>query len=267
MRPQLLRSSTFTRPDETVVPETDTVANCWKQQTPKQLFVANCWKQCGFTVCASLAWDLHVDSDRKRPQQSHHTMRHVVRVDVPRRSRPSSPHVATCPRSAAPSASRRLLQAEKLAIRFPSIANSAMGLVHYPQFDWTVEPAILYGVPALYVVAAIAGNFAMRSRPAFEVGFAMKLYNVAQIVLCTYMSIGMFPSLGFPNIFGIGGPYTEVSAPSRPVACSLSPRGRQNETARCPCGRTGGRVVRLRPLPVQVHGLVRHAVDDPQEEI
>ena len=37
MRPQLLRSSTFTRPDETVIPETDTVANCWKQQTPKQL--------------------------------------------------------------------------------------------------------------------------------------------------------------------------------------------------------------------------------------
>lgn len=38
----------------------------------------------------------------------------------------------------------------------------------------------------------------------------MKLYNIAQIVLCTYMAIGMFPSLGFPNVFGLGGPYTEA---------------------------------------------------------
>ena len=51
-----------------------------------------------------------------------------------------------------------------------------MGMTHFPQYDWLVAPPILYGVPAAYVVLAIAGNFAMRSRPAFEVGFAMKLY-------------------------------------------------------------------------------------------
>lgn len=48
-------------------------------------------------------------------------------------------------------------------------------MIHYPQYDWLVAPPILYGVPAAYVVLAIAGNFAMRSRPAFEVGFLMKL--------------------------------------------------------------------------------------------
>jgi len=85
-----------------------------------------------------------------------------------------------------------------------------MGLVTHTSYDVLVSPPILYGLPAIYVVVAIAGNFAMRSRKAFEVGFAMKLYNVAQIVLCLYMSVGMFPSLGFPNVFGINGPYTEA---------------------------------------------------------
>jgi len=81
---------------------------------------------------------------------------------------------------------------------------------HFPQYNFLVEPPVLYGVPCAYVIAAIAGNFAMRGRKAVEVGFAMKLYNVAQIVLCIYMSVGMLPALGFPNIFGIGTPYTEA---------------------------------------------------------
>jgi len=87
---------------------------------------------------------------------------------------------------------------------------ASMGMIHTPQYDFLVSPAVLYGLPAAYVVAAIAGNFAMRSRKAVEVGPAMKLYNVAQIVLCTYMTIGMLPALGFPNIFGINGKYTEA---------------------------------------------------------
>ena len=99
-----------------------------------------------------------------------------------------------------------------------------MGLVTHTSYDVLVSPPILYGLPALYVVVAIAGNFAMRGRKAFEVGFAMKLYNVAQIVLCLYMSVGMFPSLGFPNVFGINGPYTEVAHATRIPA----PRCRRN---------------------------------------
>lgn len=85
-----------------------------------------------------------------------------------------------------------------------------MGMQHYPAYDILVSPPVLYGLPAAYVIVAIAGNFAMRSRPAFEVGLAMKVYNVAQIVLCVYMSLGMLPALGFPNTFGINGKYTEA---------------------------------------------------------
>jgi len=38
----------------------------------------------------------------------------------------------------------------------------------------------------------------------------MQLYNIAQIVLCSYMAYGMWPATlpNFPNIFGIGTPYT-----------------------------------------------------------
>jgi len=82
---------------------------------------------------------------------------------------------------------------------------------YYPQYDFLLSPVILYGASVVYVFAAIAGNFAMRSRPAFEVSAAMKLYNVAQIVLCLYMTVGLLPNFGVPNIFGVGAPYTDWS--------------------------------------------------------
>ena len=49
------------------------------------------------------------------------------------------------------------------------------GLVSFPQYNFLVSPPTLYGVPAAYVVVAIAGNFMMRGRPAYDVSFAMKL--------------------------------------------------------------------------------------------
>ena len=39
---------------------------------------------------------------------------------------------------------------------------------------------------------------------------AMQLYNIAQVVLCTYMAVGMWPATfpNFPNVFGIGTEYS-----------------------------------------------------------
>merc|ERR1719329_677925 len=38
----------------------------------------------------------------------------------------------------------------------------------------------------------------------------MQVYNVVQIVVCSYMTLGMFDVVGWPNIFGINSPYTEA---------------------------------------------------------
>jgi elongation of very long chain fatty acids protein 4 len=39
---------------------------------------------------------------------------------------------------------------------------------------------------------------------------AMQVYNIAQIALCLYMAIGMWPATfpNAPNIFGLGSKYT-----------------------------------------------------------
>ena len=48
-----------------------------------------------------------------------------------------------------------------------------------------------------------------RLRPSW-VKPAMQLYNIAQVVLCTYMAVGMWPATfpNFPNVFGIGTEYS-----------------------------------------------------------
>ena len=71
-----------------------------------------------------------------------------------------------------------------------------------------VAPLPLYGLPVLYLLASVGGHFYMLDKKPVDVSFFMKLYNVAQILLCLYMSVGLAPVLGFPNLFGIGTPYT-----------------------------------------------------------
>ena len=46
---------------------------------------------------------------------------------------------------------------------------------YFPQHDYLVSPKYLYGLPCVYLVLAISGNFAMRSRSALDVGIIMKL--------------------------------------------------------------------------------------------
>jgi len=64
----------------------------------------------------------------------------------------------------------------------------------------------------MYVVLVIALHFMIAKkdiRTPSWVPSAMRLYNIAQIVLCLYMAVGLAPVLGFPNVFGINTKYTQ----------------------------------------------------------
>ena len=83
------------------------------------------------------------------------------------------------------------------------------GLVYHPQFNGFCNPLLLFGLPAVYLAVAIRGHFHMADRQTPDkVAILMRLYNVAQILLCGYMTVGLAPVVGFPNIFGIGSAYT-----------------------------------------------------------
>lgn len=89
-----------------------------------------------------------------------------------------------------------------------------MGLRNHASYDALVSPWCIYGLPVLYLALSIAGNFAMRNparRTPAWVSLAMKLYNAAQIALCMYMSIGLLPVIGWPNIFGVNTAYTAAA--------------------------------------------------------
>ncbi|EOD19047.1 hypothetical protein EMIHUDRAFT_369674 [Emiliania huxleyi CCMP1516] len=85
------------------------------------------------------------------------------------------------------------------------------GMKYNPDYNFLLTPFVLYGLPACYLVAAISGHFLMRNAatPSW-VKPAMQLYNIAQVVLCTYMAVGMWPATfpNFPNVFGIGTEYS-----------------------------------------------------------
>jgi len=67
-----------------------------------------------------------------------------------------------------------------------------------------LHPAVVYVLPMLFVasVYSFAGYMKNRKEP-FNVKLPMQVYNVVQIVVCSYMVWGLTPVLGFPNLFGI----------------------------------------------------------------
>ena len=87
--------------------------------------------------------------------------------------------------------------------------NPGAGMQYFPQYNELVSPAMLYGPPVAYLGLALAGHHAMKSRttPSW-VNSCVRVYNIVQILLCAYMTIGLWPVVGFPNVFGIGSKYT-----------------------------------------------------------
>jgi len=68
----------------------------------------------------------------------------------------------------------------------------------------SLHPAVAYATPMLFVVSVYSfAGYMKTKKEAFQVKLPMQLYNVAQIVVCSYMVWGLMPVLGFPNLFGI----------------------------------------------------------------
>jgi len=73
-----------------------------------------------------------------------------------------------------------------------------------------LHPAVVFGVPIVWLAAVYALAFYMDSRHAMKVKQLMQVYNVVQIVLCSYMVWGLMPCIGIPNFFGINSGYDKV---------------------------------------------------------
>lgn len=72
-----------------------------------------------------------------------------------------------------------------------------------------LSPSVVFGVPALYVAVILGVAKFMASRQALELKIIMNVYNVMQIAVCTYMTIGLLPVVdGWKNPFGIDTEWT-----------------------------------------------------------
>jgi len=66
-----------------------------------------------------------------------------------------------------------------------------------------LSPYVVYGLPVLFVLAVFGLVRIMVTSKPVDVKNAMQVYNVVQIVVCSYMVWGLLPCIGFPNVFGI----------------------------------------------------------------
>jgi len=71
-------------------------------------------------------------------------------------------------------------------------------------------PVVYAGLPCLYLIAVFVGAMMMKGQQAVKLTRVMQVYNVVQIVVCLYMSVGLAPVLGIPNLFGINSEFTEA---------------------------------------------------------
>lgn len=67
-----------------------------------------------------------------------------------------------------------------------------------------LNPVVVFALPVVWVLCVYALAGYMSARRAVDVKRAMQVYNVVQILLCSYMVWGLVPCVRFPNIFGIG---------------------------------------------------------------
>jgi len=70
-----------------------------------------------------------------------------------------------------------------------------------------VSPVVYLGLPVVWLVAVYLLIQAMMVKQLVNVKFAMRIYNVTQIVVCGYMVWGLFPCLGLPNFCGINSEF------------------------------------------------------------
>merc|ERR1711933_673237 len=72
-----------------------------------------------------------------------------------------------------------------------------------------LDPKLVFGMPLVYIAVILALGKVMNSLPALELKGLMNLYNVVQIIVCTYMTVGLLPVVeGWRNPFGIDTEWT-----------------------------------------------------------
>mmetsp|Transcript_19045 Transcript_19045/g.58613 ORF Transcript_19045/g.58613 Transcript_19045/m.58613 type:complete len:247 (+) Transcript_19045:210-950(+) len=79
----------------------------------------------------------------------------------------------------------------------------------YPEYAWVTTPAMMCVPPLMYIAGAVVGSRCVApGKPVMDVKNMMRAYNVVQIVVCSYMTWGLLPVVGFPNVFGIDSDFT-----------------------------------------------------------
>ena len=82
---------------------------------------------------------------------------------------------------------------------------------YYPQYEALVSTPMLVVPSTLYVAAAVLGSrMTTPGAKVMEVKNMMRVYNVVQIVVCAYMTVGLLPVIGWPNFFGIDSDFSEA---------------------------------------------------------
>jgi elongation of very long chain fatty acids protein 4 len=75
---------------------------------------------------------------------------------------------------------------------------------------WVYSPQVLLLASVAYLAVIKSIHIFMKDRPAFECKVAMRVYNVAQVMVCAYMTHGLFWSIvevaGFVNVAGVSVP-------------------------------------------------------------
>lgn len=66
-----------------------------------------------------------------------------------------------------------------------------------------VSPGVFLGLPVMFVLGVYTLIHRMVKKSPVDVKRLMQVYNVVQIVVCSYMVWGLMPCIGFPNIFGL----------------------------------------------------------------
>jgi elongation of very long chain fatty acids protein 4 len=95
------------------------------------------------------------------------------------------------------------------------------GLEFLPEYNGWLDTATLAALPVGYLLTIGLTQRWMADRKPFQLKAAMRVYNVIQVLLCAYMSVGLLLSplldapalpailgLRLPNLFAIGAPYT-----------------------------------------------------------
>ena len=86
-----------------------------------------------------------------------------------------------------------------------SSPSSSAALHFLSEYNYLIQPHVVYGLPVLYVLTVMSLTRLMRAFdippvPSHIIKPVMQLYNIVQIVVCSYMVYGL---LHFPNVFAI----------------------------------------------------------------